>query len=44
MATILVNCRFCNQSNAVRKHGKGAAGYQGFRCLDCQRTFQLDYA
>ncbi|MEZ8193076.1 IS1 family transposase [Vibrio splendidus] len=44
MATIQVNCRFCSQSNAVRKHGKGVAGYQRFRCLDCQRTFQLDYA
>jgi transposase len=44
MATIQVNCRFCSQNNAVRKHGKGVAGYQRFRCLDCQRTFQLDYA
>ncbi len=44
MATIQVNCLFCSQSNAVRKHGKGAAGYQRFRCLDSQRTFQLDYA
>ncbi|TKF28185.1 IS1 family transposase, partial [Vibrio kanaloae] len=34
MATIQVNCRFCSQSNAVRKHGKGVAGYQRFRCLD----------
>lgn len=44
MATIQVNCRFFSQINAVRKHGKGAAGYQLFRCLDCQRTFQLDDA
>ncbi|MEZ8605114.1 IS1 family transposase [Vibrio lentus] len=40
MATIQVNCRFCSQSNAVRKHGKGVVGYQRFRCLDCQRTYR----
>ncbi|GAD74070.1 putative transposase [Vibrio azureus NBRC 104587] len=44
MATIQVNCRFCNQSEPVRKHGIGAAGFQRFRCLDCKRSFQLDYA
>ena len=44
MATIEVNCRFCNQTKSVRKHGTGSAGFQRFRCLDCKRTFQLDYA
>ena len=44
MATIQVNCRFCNQSEPVRKHGIGAAGFQRFRCLDCKRSFQFDYA
>ena len=44
MATIQVNCRFCNQTESVRKHGIGAAGFQRFRCLDCKRLFQLDYA
>lgn len=44
MATIQVKCRFCNQHHAVRKHGKGCAGYQRFRCFDCKRTFQLEYA
>ena len=42
MATIKVNCRFCNQTTPVRKHG--TAGFQRFRCLDCKRSFQLDYA
>jgi transposase-like protein len=44
MATIQVSCRFCAQQKAVRKHVKGVAGYQRFRCLDCKRPFQLDYA
>ena len=44
MATIQVKCRFCRQHKAVRKHGKGVAGHQRFRCLDCKRTFQLEYA
>ena len=44
MATIHVNCRFCNETNPVRKHGIGSAGFQRFRCLDCKRSFQLDYA
>ena len=44
MAIIQVNCRFCYQTESVRKHGIGAAGFQRFRCLDCKRSFQLDYA
>jgi len=44
MATIQVNCRFCNQTECVRKHGTETAGLQRFRCLDCKRSFQLDYA
>ena len=43
MATIQVNCRFCNQTESVRKHGFGNAGFQRFRCLHCKRSFQLDY-
>lgn len=43
MATTQVNCRFCNKTEPVRKHGIGAAGFQRFRCLDCKRSFQLDY-
>ncbi|EHK2862681.1 IS1 family transposase [Vibrio parahaemolyticus] len=44
MATIQVNCRFCNQTEFVRKHGTGVSGFQRFRCLKCKRSFQLDYA
>ena len=44
MATIQVNCRFCNQTESVQKQGIGAAGFQRFRCLDCKRSFQLDQA
>ena len=44
MATINVNCRFCQQAESVRKHGLGTTGFQRFRCLDCKRTFQLNYA
>ena len=43
MATIQVKCRFCNQTEPVRKHGFGTAGFQCFRCLECKRSFQLDY-
>ena len=35
---------FFGQTKPVRKHGTGSTGYQRFRCLDCKRTFQLDYA
>ncbi len=44
MATIQVNCRFCNQTEHVRKHGISVSGFQRFRCLECKRSFQLDYA
>ena len=44
MATIQVNCRFCHQSEFVRKHGFGSAGFQHFRCLNCKRSFQLNYS
>ena len=44
MATIEVACRFCEQTKPVKKHGTGLTGHQRFRCLDCKRTFQLDYA
>jgi len=43
MATIQVNCRFCDKAESVRKHGFGTAGYQRFRCLSCKRSFQIDY-
>ncbi len=44
MAIIEVPCRFYGETQPVRKHGTGSTGYQRFRCLDCKRTFQLDYA
>jgi transposase-like protein len=43
MATIQVKCRFCNQTDPVRKHGIGNGGLPRFRCLSCKRTFQLEY-
>ena len=43
MATIQVKCRFCNQTDFVRKHGIGNGGFPRFRCLSCKRTFQLEY-
>ncbi|MEQ1962163.1 IS1 family transposase [Xenorhabdus khoisanae] len=44
MATVEVKCRFCQQTEFVKKHGKGDAGHQRYRCLSCKRTFQLEYA
>nr|WP_232370362.1 IS1 family transposase [Xenorhabdus lircayensis] len=39
-----VKCRFCDQTKEVKKQGKGKGGYQRYRCLSCNRTFQLDYS
>ncbi|BET97370.1 hypothetical protein TCT1_22910 [Xenorhabdus sp. TCT-1] len=44
MATVEVKCRFCHQTKDVKKHGIGKGGHQRYRCLYCNRTFQLDYA
>ncbi len=44
MAAIEVKCRFCQQIEFVKKHGKGDAGHQRYRCFSCKRTFQLEYA
>ena len=44
MATIEVACWFCEQTKSVKKHGTGSTEHQRFRCLECNRTFQLDYA
>jgi transposase-like protein len=43
MAIIKVSCRFCKNTDSVRKHSMGSTGYQRYRCLDCKRTFQLNY-
>ncbi|NOH31727.1 IS1 family transposase [Vibrio mediterranei] len=39
-----MKCRFCNQSEPVRKHGKSRAGFSRFRCTVCKRTFQSSYS
>ncbi|MDC9591864.1 hypothetical protein PSI23_21955, partial [Xenorhabdus sp. XENO-10] len=41
MATGEVKCRFCQQTESVRKHGTGQGERQRYRCLSCRRTFQL---
>ncbi|WP_275390737.1 IS1 family transposase [Xenorhabdus bovienii] len=43
MATTEVKCRFCHQTESVRKHGTGNGDRQSYRCLPCCRTFQLEY-
>lgn len=43
MATVIVKCRFCGLTDAVKKHGTGNRGYPRYRCQDFWRTFQLDY-
>lgn len=43
MATIEVKCRFCNQVDYVKKHGKSSMKHQRYRCHQCNKTFQLDY-
>ncbi len=35
---------FLYSNQSVRKHGTGFAGFPRFRCLDCKKSFQLDYA
>lgn len=44
MAKVDVKCRFCEQTEPVKKHGNGTGGYQRYRCQMCKRTFQLDYS
>lgn len=43
MATIQVQCRFYNKTEPVRKHGKGHSGFSRFRCIECRKSFQIDY-
>ena len=38
-----VKCRFCSQTASVRKHGTSSSGARRYRCLDCKRSFLLDY-
>ncbi|WP_159084829.1 IS1-like element transposase [Dongshaea marina] len=37
-------CRYCEQTSSVYKHGRGHAGHPRYRCRDCNKTFQLNYA
>ncbi|OTA20529.1 transposase [Xenorhabdus beddingii] len=41
--TIEVACRYCHQTEPVRKHGTSKAGFPRYYCKDCQKTFQLNY-
>ena len=43
MAKIDVACRFCKQTTHVIKHGKHPCGAQRYRCVECRKTFSLDY-
>ncbi|WP_420798148.1 IS1-like element transposase [Marinagarivorans algicola] len=43
MATIQVQCRFCNETEPARKHGKGHSGFLRLRFIECKKSFQLDY-
>ncbi|QTL39800.1 IS1 family transposase [Xenorhabdus budapestensis] len=40
---IEVVCRYCGQTEPVRKHGTGKAGFPRYYCKDCRKTFQLNY-
>ncbi|PHM66409.1 transposase [Xenorhabdus sp. KJ12.1] len=44
MAIVEVKCHFGQQTEYVKKLGKGETGHQRYRCFSCKRTFQLDYA
>lgn len=43
MVKVDVTCPICAQTVSVKKHGLGSSGHQRYRCLECCRTFQLDY-
>lgn len=43
MVTIEVACRYCSQTDGVRKHGTGRAGFPRYYCTECAKTFQLNY-
>ncbi|WP_072038135.1 IS1/IS1595 family N-terminal zinc-binding domain-containing protein [Pectobacterium brasiliense] len=36
-------CRYCQQTEPVRKHGTGKAGLPRYSCQHCRRTFQINY-
>ncbi|WP_414079707.1 IS1 family transposase [Xenorhabdus bovienii] len=38
VALVEVNCRFCDQTTPVKKHGKGEGGHQRYYCPSCRRA------
>ena len=44
MAIIEVACRYCGQTEQVSRYGKVHAGHQRYRCMNCKKNFQLEYA
>jgi transposase len=43
MVQVAVICPYCQQPEAVYRHGKATDGTQRYRCTACRRTFQLAY-
>jgi transposase-like protein len=43
MATVEVTCRYCGQTEHVKKYGKTSRGQQKYRCFSCRKIFQLEY-
>ncbi|EKS4944496.1 hypothetical protein QB833_002035 [Salmonella enterica] len=41
--TINVPCRYCQQTEPVRKHGFGKTGEPRYYCRACLRSFQINY-
>lgn len=38
-----VKCRYCNEIEQVKRHGKSRAGLPRYFCKLCNRTFQARY-
>lgn len=36
-------CHYCENSDRVKKHGKGRTGLQRYYCVECGRSFQTRY-
>jgi transposase len=43
MAVVGVKCRFCDQTEPVKKYGTGNEDHPRCRCQSCCKTFQFDY-
>ena len=44
MAVVEVACRYCGRTDQVSRYGKGCAGHQRYRCMNCNKSVQLAYA